>query len=255
MGPDPINDIPKIEQPQLPIKPVFKKESNLHPLIKITSVILIIFLLIGSFVLVEDFLSKNNVQDVVKQKEIKTINVSANASVYNISNFAVVNVSLETSGSSLSEAVAQNVSKLDAVISSVGVGGILADNINQVEYLVVPKYQKQSTGKVGVVSYEVKQIIQVKMPIDLVDATLQNLLNSGADTISDLSFVSSEEEALVLEAKAAAILKAENEAQAISEKLGWSLGELVTYSDSSLTELENGLITANVNLTYTINEN
>jgi len=244
-GPDPINIAPKREQPQLPVKPVFKKENNLHPLLKITAIIFIIFLLIASFSVVNDFLTDN--QEVALAE--KTITVSSSAKVYTSSDIAVVNIGVETSNTSLGVAVSDNFGKINTITNSILQEGVTVDAISRVEYSVAPKYQKQSTG-ITVSSYAVKEVIQVRMPIEKVESILQLALTSGASIVSDLSFKIENEEVLVQVAKAEAIIKAKEEAGKIAQNLNMELGDLINYSDNNLIEVGDNFISVNVTLTY-----
>ncbi len=247
VGPDPINIAPKREQPQLPVKPVFKKENNSHPLLKITAIIFIIFLLIASFSVVNDFLSIADSQEVALVE--KTITVSSSAKVYASSDVAVVNIGVETSNASLESAVSDNFNKVTTITSSILQEGVTVDNISRVEYSVEPKYQKQVAG-VAISSYVVKEVIQVRMPIEKVENVLKLALTSGASTVSDLSFEIENEEALIQVAKADAIIKAKEEAGIIAQNLNMELGDLINYSDNNLIEVGDNFISVNVSLTY-----
>ncbi|MDD3032530.1 MAG: SIMPL domain-containing protein [Candidatus Pacebacteria bacterium] len=246
VGPDPINAFPKKEQNQLPVKPVFKKENNLHPLTKITLVFAIIFFVVISFYIVNLFLTDNN-KEVANEVE-KTISVSSSATVYEFSEFAVVNISTETSGVLLSEVVPQNFKKTLTVSSAIEQEGV--SDITSVEYSVSPKYQK-SGDNIVIASYTVKEVIKVKMPIEKVDSILEIALNAGANSISDLIFEVKDFDKLILNAKSTAITSAEKGAKVVAEKLNLELGELIGYSDNLIDE-NNNFATVSVNLIYSV---
>lgn len=242
-GPDPINAFPKKEQNQLPVKPVFKKENNLHPLTKIALIFSIIFFVVISFYIVNLFLVNN--KEVLSEVE-KNISVSSSATVYASSEFAVVNIGIESSGVLLSEVVSQNSNKVLVVSSAIRQEGI--SDITSVEYSVNPKYQKDEDNVV-VASYTVLEVIKVKMPIEKVDSILKIALNTGANSISDLIFEAEDLDKLILNAKSTAITSAEKGAKVVAEKLNLELGELIGYSDNLIDE-NNNSATVNVNLIY-----
>jgi len=241
-SPDPINSAPRSEL-ELPVKPVYKKENSLDPALRFSLVILSIFLIILSFSTVYSLISKTIGQgEIVTNEQGGTISVNASMTVYATPDVAKVNIGVETFGVSMEEAVAENLRKATNIINYAQGEGVLSEDIKVIEYLVEPQYQKQTKGvdlkqypegKIVISSYKIKENIEIKMPTDKIQAVIQSALDSGASTVSNLSFDIKDKESYIADARTQAINKAKEEAQKIAQELNVGLGNPLNYSDSN----------------------
>ncbi|HOI60191.1 MAG TPA: SIMPL domain-containing protein [Candidatus Pacearchaeota archaeon] len=268
-SPDPINSVPKSE-PQLPVKPVYKKENNLDPVFKISLIILSIFLIILSFSTIYNLISKTQGQgEVITNEQGGVITVNTSATVYATPDIAKINIGVETSEASIQKAADENSRKINNIINYAQGEGVPLEDIKVIEYIVEPQYQKQSKsaeypeGKIIIPSYKVKEVIEIKMAKDKVQGVVESAINAGANTIGELVFDVKDKANYIEEAKAEAIEKARNEAQKIAQNLNVGLGNPLNYSDNlygdyriskSLSNFEEGKneITVNVYITYSI---
>ncbi|MDD4358224.1 MAG: SIMPL domain-containing protein [Candidatus Pacebacteria bacterium] len=265
ISPDPINSVPRT-QPQMPIKPVYRKENNLDGSLKLAAIIFSIFLVILSFSTIYSLISKTQGQgEVVTNQEKGNITVSASSTVYATPDIAIVNVGIETTGTSLKEATAESLRKATNIINFAQGEGVLSENIKTVEFSIEPQYQKQAKG-ITISSYKVKEVIEIKMDVDNIESIISSALNAGANTVSDLTFEVGNKDAYVKEARDLAIKKAGEKAESIAQGLNLSLGSPVSYSDNDygiiygVKTMEAGepiaagqnAITVNVYVTYSI---
>jgi len=272
-SPDPINNFPRNE-PQAPIKPVYKKE-NLDPSFKLAAIIFSIFLVILSFSTIYSLISKTQGQGEIVTNEVGgNISVNASHTVYITPDVAKVNIGVETYAISLEEGTTENSRKATNIINYAQGEGISSENIKVTEFSIEPQYQKQTKGvdlqqypegKIVISSYKIKEIIEIKMGIDKIESIIQSALDAGASTVSGLTFDLSDKESYVAQAREKAVEKANEKAQNIAQGLNVTLGKPVNYSDSDygaiysvkeslISEIETGQseLTVNVYITYSI---
>jgi len=263
-SPDPINSMPKSE-PQLPVKPAYKKENKLDPILRFSLLILSIFLIILSFSTIYSFISKTKGQgEIVTNEQGGVINVNVSETVYATPDIAKINIGIETSGTSMEEVSLESSRKVNNIINYAQGEGVSLEDIKVVEYLVEPQYQKQlkgvdlkeyPQGKIVISSYKIKEVIQIKMPIDKIQKVIESALNAGASTLSSIIFDIRDKEVIIAEAREKVIVKAREEAQNIAKELSAKLGNPLNYSDNyniEESDAEKNEITVNASVTYSI---
>lgn len=260
-SPDPINSVPRSE-PQMPVKPVYKKE-KLDPVLKLSLIILSIFLIIFSFSIAYDLISKAQGQgEVITNEQGGVISVNASATVYAVPDVAKINIGVETSDATVKEASEENSRKINNIVNYAQGEGVLTEDIKVIEYIIEPQYQKQTNGKIIISSYKVKEVVEIKMVKDKVQGVIESALNAGANTVGELVFDIKDKAGYIEEARAEAVKKAKDEAQKIAQNLNVQLGSPLNYSDSyygedrmivgSNFEAGKNEITVNAYITYSI---
>ncbi|MDD4661686.1 MAG: SIMPL domain-containing protein [Candidatus Pacebacteria bacterium] len=269
-SPDPINSIPKSE----PLRPICKKNDDPNGVLKLFLMVFSVFLVILSFSIIYNLVSKTQgAGDIVTNEQAGNITVNASATIYVTPNEASVNIGIETTGVSMEEVSLENERKAGNIINKAQAEGVLAEDIKVIEYSIEPQYQKQTTGvdlnqypegKVIISFYKIKEVIQIKMPIEKVESVIASALDASATTISDLTFSVKDRDGYVEIARAEAILKAKEKAQKIANDLNVKLSNLISYSDNDYTPVysesisssleSTGLneITVNAYVTYSI---
>lgn len=261
-SPDPINNAPKSNL-QMPVKPMHKNEEN--SVLKIFLIIFSIFLVILSFSIIYSLVSKTQgTGEIVTNEQVGTISVNASSTVYVTPDEASVSIGIETSGASMEEASLENDRKAENIINKVQVEGVLKENIKIIEYSIEPQYQKQTIGvdlkqypegKIIISSYKIKEVIQIKMPVEKVEVVIKTALEASATTISDLKFEVKDRESYVESARVDAVNKAREKAESIAQSLNVKLSNPVNYSDNDYDSIYGGGGAGSLAITDVISKN
>lgn len=261
-SPDPINNAPKSNL-QMPVKPMHKNEEN--SVLKIFLIIFSIFLVILSFSIIYSLVSKTQgTGEIVTNEQVGTISVNASSTVYVTPDEASVSIGIETSGASMEEASLENDRKAENIINKVQVEGVLKENIKIIEYSIEPQYQKQTIGvdlkqypegKIIISSYKIKEVIQIKMPVEKVEVVIKTALEASATTISDLKFEVKDRESYVESARVDAVNKAREKAESIAQSLNVKLSNPVNYSDNDYDLIYGGGGAGSLAITDAISKN
>lgn len=261
-SPDPINNAPK-NNLQMPVKPMHKNEEN--SVLKIFLIIFSIFLVILSFSIIYSLVSKTQgTGEIVTNEQVGTISVNASSTVYVTPDEASVSIGIETSGASMEEASLENDRKAENIINKVQVEGVLKENIKIIEYSIEPQYQKQTIGvdlkqypegKIIISSYKIKEVIQIKMPVEKVEVVIKTALEASATTISDLKFEVKDRESYVESARVDAVNKAREKAESIAQSLNVKLSNPVNYSDNDYDLIYGGGGAGSLAITDAISKN
>lgn len=222
----------------------FEKEARSgNPLVKILTVVAIIFLLILTVYLVFAIpnLSKETSYISGGSQNNDLINVSGVGIVSAVPNVASVLVTTITEGDTISSTLSSNKEKTNSVIDFIKKSGVSEEDINIVDYNIYPKYEWQikgvSTttyplGKRVIVGYKAVESIEVIMKDnEQIGKILQGSIDSGASQISDLKFLINDEDLLKSQARSLAIKNAEEKAKEIALSLGLELGSPKNFSE------------------------
>jgi uncharacterized protein YggE len=143
-------------------------------------------------------------------------------------------------GSNVSDVQKQNTDKSNAVVEYLKNQGVESKDIKTENYTVTPRYDYPVCGigkacaPAKIVRYSVMQSLAVKVRVlDTVGELLAGVVASGANSVSDISFVVDDKEKLKEEARMEAIEKAKKQALLLSRAARFSLGKLVSVYEES----------------------
>jgi len=261
-SPDPINNNLKSNL-QIPVKPAYRNGKN--DILKLFLIIFSIFLIILSFSIIYNLVSKTQgTGEIVTNEQVGTISVNASSTVYVTPDEASVSIGIETSGVSMEETSLENDRKAENIINKVQAEGILKENIKIIEYLIEPQYQKQTIGvdlkqypegKIIISSYKIKEVIQIKMPVEKVEVVIKTALEASATTISDLKFEVKDRESCIESARLDAVNKAREKAEKIAQSLNVKLSNPINYSDNDYDLIYGGGGAGSLAITDAISKN
>jgi len=135
----------------------------------------------------------------------------------------------------------ENTKEVNAAIAFLKNQGIEKKDIATKTYQVNPRYQYYScSGENGpcpppeIVGYTVKQTLQVKVrDFNVIGALLAGVVENGANSVSQLSFIIDDPTAVQNEARKEAIEKAKAKAQALAEAGGFKVGRLLSIQEGT----------------------
>jgi len=206
-------------------------------------------LLLSVFVLFLIFFVYASTQKVIKENSVLTvgdqsnlINISKTGTVYVTPNIGTINLTSTVEAKTIADALKENNEKIANLANFLKAQGIASGDIKTAGFNVNPRYEwsdsKDSngnvvTGKRTVAGYEVSQATEVKIrDLSKVGNIIDGAAQIGINNIGDLAFVVESEDAAKAQAREKAITDAKSEAQSIANKLGVTLGNVSSYSES-----------------------
>jgi hypothetical protein len=174
------------------------------------------------------------------QYGMTSINVRGEGEVMALPDIGTFSFSVMAEAKDASTAQADSAEKINTVIAYLSEAGVEEKDIKTSNYYLEPKYRYEATtcaansycppGNPIIDGYTVSQTIQVKVrDLDQVGNLISGVGERGATNISSLSFTTDDDGDLKSEARAAAILDAEEKAEELAEALGVRLVRVMGY--------------------------
>ena len=151
---------------------------------------------------------------------------------------------LTQGGKDLGALQKENTVKVNRVIGVVKVAGVEDNDKKTVQYSVEPRYQYSNCSYGGysesarlcpppeIVGYTVQQTVSIKVRnFEKLGGLLGEVVQSGANTVSQLSFTLDDPTSAQNQARAEAITKAKAKAKLIAKAGGFSLGRLLSIDE------------------------
>ncbi len=168
------------------------------------------------------------------------IQVSGNGKAYVKPDIAMISFGMHTQAPKSQDAVNQNNTVMNAVISAIKGLGVTDKDIQTTLYQVQPVYSYQAVPMMYpapvrnqvVTGYSLDQQIQVKIRnFDNINAILDAATKNGANTIGSLQFTVDDMEKVRSEARANAIMEAKEKAMSMFNSAGLHGAKIVNISE------------------------
>lgn len=165
----------------------------------------------------------------------KTISLTGSGSASAQADQATVDLGVQITSDSASDAIGENADKMSAVIEAIKALGVSEDDIVTTSYSVYPQYDWTEAGRVFR-GYTVTNLVQVTVKdLDLVGDVIDAAATSGANQINGISFGLSDvkREELKTNAYIAALTDAQDKASVIAETLRLTISGVQSVTESS----------------------
>jgi uncharacterized protein YggE len=173
-----------------------------------------------------------------------TITVSGTGDIYAKPDLAVVDFSVLTEAKTVSQAMADNTNKMNAVIDSAKSQGVEDKDLKTINFNISPHYEwyYQQTcsippcpsGERVLVGYDVTQTLEVKIrDLTKIGDIVQGATNAGSNQVGDLQFTFDDPDALLSQAREQAIAEAKTKARDLASQLGVKLVRIANFSEGS----------------------
>lgn len=165
----------------------------------------------------------------------KTISLTGAGSAAAQADQATVDLGVQITAESASEAIGENADAMSAVIEAIKALGVSEDDIVTTSYSVYPQYDWIESGRVFR-GYTVTNLVQVTVKdLDIVGDVIDAAARAGANQINGISFGLSDatREELKTNAYIAALTDAQVKADLIAETLGLSISGVQSVTESS----------------------
>lgn len=149
-------------------------------------------------------------------------------------------------GIDIAEAQQENTEKMNAVLDYVNSQGIDKKDIKTLYYNISPRYSVSRCvdgvcPPSKIVGYNIQQSVQVKIrDFDKISTLLSEVVNKGANSVSQLSFQIDDQTELENEARSEAIQKAKEKAELIAKDGGFSVGRILEINENLYTPYGRG---------------
>jgi uncharacterized protein YggE len=168
---------------------------------------------------------------------LRTLSVSGSGEAFLAPDIAYIYIGVHTEAPTAAEAVTDNNSQTEALIQALRDFGIGANDIRTTNFSIWPmdRYDPTTGQPSGEKTYAVDNTVYVTVR-DL--ATLGDLLDTavqaGANTVNSVQFDVEEKDAALQEARADAVVEAREQAEALAQAAGLTLGEIRSISFSEV---------------------
>jgi uncharacterized protein YggE len=161
----------------------------------------------------------------------RTITVQGEGKVYLTPDIAYIYIGVHSESDSVSQALSDNNSQAQAVVSSLKELGVDPKDVQTSAFSVNPQQQFDKDGKPTKVVYVVDNTVNVTVrDLQKLGQMLDSSVRSGANTISGIQFDVKDKPTAIAEARKLAIQDARAQATDIASAAGVTLGDLQTLN-------------------------
>jgi len=173
---------------------------------------------------------------VQPQPPLRTITVTGTGMVTLTPDIAYVSIGVETQDASAKDAMNENNTQAQAVITAIKGFGVDDKDIQTTNFSISPQQQYDNNGNPTGILYVVDNTVYVTVRDltklgDLLDATV----TSGANNINSIQFDVADKADALSQARQAAVAEAKKQADELTSATGVKLGavQTISYSDST----------------------
>jgi|SRR5271157_425046 len=166
----------------------------------------------------------------------RTVTVTGTGMVTLTPDIAYIYIGVETQNSTAAQAVADNNTKAQAVITAIKGFGVADKDIKTTDFSIYPQQQYDPNGKLTAVTYRVDNTVYVTVrDLSKLGDLLDTVVQSGANTINSIQFDLADKTQALSQARLAAVTNARQQADELTSAAGVQLGQVLTisYEDST----------------------
>lgn len=207
------------------------------------SLILGIIALAGSV-----FFIANSYNNSVERSFVSTFSATGEGKAVSAPDIAKFSFSVLTQGGkNIAELQKENAEKMNDAIEFLKSSGVENKDIATQNYNLEPRYQyftcpQSKTSKpcppAEIVGYSISQTVVVKVRnFDMISEILSGVVESGANSVSQLSFAIDDPVALKNQAREEAIAKAMEQAESVANAAGFKIGRLISINEGAISPI------------------
>jgi len=168
------------------------------------------------------------------------ITVSDTSEIYAKPDLAITSFSVVTEAKTVAEAMSENTTKMNAVISGVKGQGVEDKDLKTINFNISPHYEWYDksllypSGRRTLTGYDITQTLQVKIrDMEKIGTIIQTAVDAGSNEASDLQFTIDKEDELKNQAREQAIEKTKAKAESLAKQLGVKLVRIISFSENN----------------------
>ena len=171
-----------------------------------------------------------------ESKLVRMITISGHGEVRAVPDVASISIGVTTQATTAREALDGNSKAMKALLDALKLGGIDALDMATSNFSVGPRldYGNNNGQPPKVVGYDVNNMVTVTVrKIDDLGGLLDVAVSTGSNTINGISFSVTKPDALLDEARKAAVADARHKAEIYAAAGGFKLGDVITVSEGT----------------------
>lgn len=162
----------------------------------------------------------------------RLVTVTGEATVAVAPDSAVIRIGVTSIGKNAREASDANAKKMTVVLAAIRDSGIAERDIQTSRLSLQPQYDPNKAGPARLLGFQVTNQLTVKIrDIEKLPSILDNAIGAGANEMSGIEFVVSEQSKLLDQARDEAVADARRKAALYAETAGGKLGKVVSITE------------------------
>lgn len=162
----------------------------------------------------------------------KLVTVTGEATVSVAPDTAVIRIGVTSSAKTAREASDGNAKQMTGVLAAIKDAGIADRDVQTSRLSLQPQYDPNKSGTARLLGFQVTNQVTVKIrDIDKLPAILDRAIGAGANEMSGIEFVVSEQSKLLDQARDEAVADAHRKAELYAHAAGVKVGRVVTITE------------------------
>jgi len=162
----------------------------------------------------------------------KLLTVTGDATVAVAPDAAVIRIGVSSSAKTAREASDANAKQMTAVMAAIKEAGIADRDVQTSRLSLQPQYDPNKSGTARLLGFQVTNQLTIKIrDIDKMPAILDRAIAAGANEMSGIEFVVSEQSKLLDQARDDAIGDARRKAELYAKAAGVKVGQVIAISE------------------------
>jgi uncharacterized protein YggE len=165
----------------------------------------------------------------------KTVTVIGEATIAVAPDTAIIRIGVTSQGKTAREASDANSHKMTTVLGAIKESGISDRDVQTSRLTLQPQYDPNKAGPARLLGFQVTNQVTVKIrEIDKLPNILDKAIGAGANEMSGIEFIVSEQSKLLDQARDEAIADARRKADLYAKAAGAKLGPVVTIAEEGV---------------------
>lgn len=165
----------------------------------------------------------------------KTVTVSGEATIAVAPDTAVIRIGVTSQGKTAREASDANAHKMTTVLGAIKDSGIPDRDVQTSRLTLQPQYDPNKAGPARLLGFQVTNQVTVKIrEIDKLPGILDKAIGAGANEMSGIEFIVSEQSKLLDQARDEAIADARRKAELYAKAAGAKLGPVTAIAEEGV---------------------
>lgn len=169
----------------------------------------------------------------------KLVTVSGEGTVAAVPDNAVIRLGVSSQGKTARQASDANAKEMTGVIAAIKEAGVADRDIQTTSLSLQPQYETNKPGAPHLIGFQATNQVTVKIrDVANLPAVLDRAIASGANEMSGIEFVVSEQAKLLDKARSDAIADARRKAELYAAAAGMKVGRVMSISEEGATPLQ-----------------
>jgi len=162
----------------------------------------------------------------------KLVTVSGEATIAVAPDTAVIRIGVTSSAKTAREASDANAKQMTSVLAAIKDAGIADRDVQTSQLSLQPQYDPNKSGTARLLGFQVTNQVTVKIrDIDKLPAILDRAIGAGANEMSGIEFVVSEQSKLLDQARDEAVADARRKAELYAHAAGVKVGRVIAITE------------------------